>query len=168
MLWLAISGLWLNLGMLAFFIVCVLLILAVLVQKPQGGGLSAAFGAGSGSAGQTAFGAKTGDALTVMTIGLFVLWLLVAVVLNWVTHPEKPAPMTPEATSSAPANGQVPAAPSGETPAPAQNPGESSKSETPAPVQPPAEPQTPPATPPAATPAGEPATPPAADPAAPK
>lgn len=168
MLWLAISGLWLNLGMLAFFVVCVLLILAVLVQKPQGGGLSAAFGAGSGSAGQTAFGAKTGDALTVMTIGLFVLWLVVAVVLNWVTHPEKAPPATPEATSSAPAGGETPPTPAGEAPkeAPAEAPKEAPKSE-PAPVQPPQGEANPPATPPAPAPA-EPANPPASDPAAPK
>lgn len=89
----------------------VLLILAILIQKPQGGGLATAFGAGAGS-GQTAFGARTGDALTVMTIILFALYLLVGIGLVWVAHPAGPAEAS---TISAPA-GEAPA--TGETPAP--------------------------------------------------
>ncbi|MFT5422991.1 MAG: preprotein translocase subunit SecG [Phycisphaerales bacterium] len=73
-----------------FLIVCVILMLVVLIQRPQGGGLSGAFGAGgsSGGAGQTAFGTKTGDALTFATIGMFILYLLFAVGLNFATRPE--------------------------------------------------------------------------------
>ncbi|MFG0241889.1 MAG: preprotein translocase subunit SecG [Phycisphaerales bacterium JB054] len=62
------------------FLFCsVLLILTVLIQRPQGGGLSGAFGGGGGAGGETAFGARTGDALTMATIGFFVLWLAIAV-----------------------------------------------------------------------------------------
>ena len=69
-----------------FLFVCVLLILAVLIQRPAGGGLSGAFGSGAGS-GQTAFGAKTGDALTIATIAIFFVYLLVAVGLNFAARP---------------------------------------------------------------------------------
>lgn len=74
-----------------FLLVCLLLILIVLIQRPQGGGLSGAFGAGGGS-GQTAFGAKTGDALTIATIGMFVLYLALAVGLQFAARPASTAP----------------------------------------------------------------------------
>jgi preprotein translocase subunit SecG len=74
-------------GLVALFLlICVVLILTVLIQRPQGGGLSGAFGAGGGS-GQTAFGTRTGDALTIATIGMFILYLVVAVGLNFATRP---------------------------------------------------------------------------------
>lgn len=79
-----------NLGVVALVGVCVLMILVVLIQRPQGGGLSGAFGAGGGGgsgAGQTAFGTKTGDVLTYATIAVFVLYLLVAIGLNFATRP---------------------------------------------------------------------------------
>jgi preprotein translocase subunit SecG len=70
---------WMTALLVALFLfVCVLLILAVLIQRPAGGGLSGAFGSGSGS-GQTAFGAKTGDALTIATIAIFTVYLVFAV-----------------------------------------------------------------------------------------
>ncbi len=69
-----------------FVIVSIVLVLTILVQRPQGGGLSSAFGAGGGS-GQTAFGAKTGDALTLATILIFVTYLGVAIVLNYMVRP---------------------------------------------------------------------------------
>ena len=91
---------WSSLGMglfiVAFLGCCLLLMLAVLVQKPQGGGLAGAFGSGAGS-GQTAFGAKTGDALTWATIILFVLWLITAVGLNLAFQPTQAAAV-PELT----------------------------------------------------------------------
>ncbi|MCH7527428.1 MAG: preprotein translocase subunit SecG, partial [Planctomycetes bacterium] len=59
------AGQWaIALGLIA---VCVLLILVVLVQQASGGGLVGAFG-GGGSGG--AFGAKTGDVFTVITVAL--------------------------------------------------------------------------------------------------
>lgn len=80
-----------------FLLVCVAMILLILIQRPQGGGLSGAFGAGGG-AGQTAFGTKTGDVLTLVTIGIFVLFLILAVVLNFAARPAS-AP-SPEAAAS--------------------------------------------------------------------
>src|SRR6266478_3522331 len=77
-----------------FLAVCLLMVLTVLIQRPQGGGLSGAFGSGAGS-GQTAFGAKTGDALTIFTIIVFVLFLSLAVSLNYGYRP--PANVVPAA-----------------------------------------------------------------------
>ncbi|MEM7628869.1 MAG: preprotein translocase subunit SecG [Planctomycetota bacterium] len=76
-----------------FMLVCVAMILIILIQRPQGGGLSGAFGAGGGDgAGQTAFGTKTGDVLTITTIGVFILYLIIAVGLNFATRPTSGPP----------------------------------------------------------------------------
>lgn len=75
-----------GIGVALFVIVSAMLILVVLVQKPQGGGLSEAFGA-SGGSGNTAFGAKTGDALTTATIGMFVVFIFGAIALNYGVRP---------------------------------------------------------------------------------
>ena len=69
-----------------FLLMCVLLVLTVLIQRPQGGGLAGAFGGAAGS-GQTAFGAKTGDALTVATITMFAIYILLAIGLNYALAP---------------------------------------------------------------------------------
>lgn len=115
--------------MVLFLIICALVILTILVQRPQGGGLAGAFGGGSGS-GQTAFGTKTGDALTVATIIVFTLYLVLAVVLNAGTAVDRSV-RTPEAApaqpSPAPATAPLGTAPpasandagAGSTPAPA-------------------------------------------------
>lgn len=81
-------------GLMVLFISsCILLILAILVQRPQGGGLAGAFGSGSGS-GQTAFGARTGDALTVITISMFVLYLVAGLALGYAAKPAVAKPQT--------------------------------------------------------------------------
>lgn len=106
----------------AFLFVCLLLILIILIQKPQGGGLSGAFGSGAASgSGQTVFGARTGDALTIGTITVFVLYLGVAIGLNYAIRPsnsgpaapvmQQPAQTAPESTPPAP-----PAPPASTTP----------------------------------------------------
>ncbi len=87
---------------LGFLVVCVVMILIVLIQRPQGGGLGGAFGSAAGS-GQTAFGAKTGDALTIATIAIFVIFLLSAIGLNFAARP-----------SEAPAQGEAATAPADE------------------------------------------------------
>jgi preprotein translocase subunit SecG len=84
-------------------VACLLLILIVLVQKPQGGGLAGAFGSGAGS-GQTAFGTRTGDALTWLTISFFVLYLGASIGMNYLT---KPAALSSETKASAPATTPV-------------------------------------------------------------
>ncbi|MFI4881258.1 MAG: preprotein translocase subunit SecG [Phycisphaerales bacterium JB064] len=103
---LAMSPVLSNLLMLVFIAVAVIMILIILIQRPAGGGLSGAFGASSGGSGQTAFGAKTGDALTMMTIGTFVVFILTAIVLVFSSRP----PETPTAeTTATPVGEQAPA-----------------------------------------------------------
>ena len=64
-----------------FIFIAVLLVLVVLVQRGRGGGLSGAFGAGGGST--SAFGTKTGDVFTTLTVVLFVIFMLLAIWLNF-------------------------------------------------------------------------------------
>jgi preprotein translocase subunit SecG len=68
-----------------FIVICVLLIIVVLLQKGRGGGLGAAFG-GMGS---SAFGTRTGDVFTWVTIVLTGLFLLMAVVTTLVLRPQQ-------------------------------------------------------------------------------
>lgn len=139
---------------LLFIVASIFLILAVLVQKPQGGGLAGAFGSGAGS-GQTAFGARTGDALTVMTIIMFVFFLASGIALGVAIRPSKVDPLAPKVSgTSKPAD--KPADAPAEKPAdkPAEKPAADS---TPAPS-----PTTPP---PAPAPAPAPANPAPANPA---
>jgi len=63
-----------------FIVISVALVLVILVQRPQGGGLASAFGGGGST--DTAFGGRTGDALTVATVAVFSVYLLLAIGLN--------------------------------------------------------------------------------------
>ena len=58
-----------------FVLICVLLIIVVLLQKGRGGGLGAALGGTASSA----FGTRTGDVFTWVTIVLTALFLLLAI-----------------------------------------------------------------------------------------
>ncbi len=60
---------------IAFLVVCVLLIIIVLLQKGRGGGLGGILGGG----GQSAFGTRTGDVFTWVTIVLVGVFLLLAI-----------------------------------------------------------------------------------------
>ena len=64
--------------------VCCLLMLVVLVQRGRGGGLAGAFG---GAGGSSAFGAKTGDVFTWVTVVVAVIFLL----LNVSQHRRRPS-----------------------------------------------------------------------------
>ena len=77
-----------------FILVSIALVLVILVQRPQGGGLASAFGGGGGT--DTAFGGRTGDALTVGTVSVFVVYLILAMALN-IFDPQ-PAPTTAQPT----------------------------------------------------------------------
>lgn len=147
--------------MVLFLVICALVILTILVQRPQGGGLAGAFGGGSGS-GQTAFGTKTGDALTLLTIGMFVVYLLAAILLNYGIKANAHPPTAPEAVSTdapqsdssstpaAPANGTPTTdAPATGTPAPTATPAAPAPADSATPPATPAPSETAPATPPA-------------------
>ena len=97
---------------IAFGVFSVLLILVILIQKPQGGGLTSAFGAGGGQS--AVFGAKTGDILTVITMVGFALFLLLAIANVMVARSDSKGinipvpvaqefPVTPEQLSDIPA-----------------------------------------------------------------
>lgn len=105
-----------------FLVVSVCLVLIILVQRPQGGGLAQAFGGGGGGT-DTAFGGRTGDALTYATVTAFGLYLVLAIALNIIdlklqkgSKEEQPAA---EQAATAPVSIPV-------TPAPATNPGTTS------------------------------------------
>lgn len=68
--------------------ICLLMMLVILLQKGRGQGLSGAFGGGGGGG---AFGAKTGDIFTWVTIAFACFFLLVAVVNNF-AFDESPLP----------------------------------------------------------------------------
>lgn len=151
-----------------FVVISALLMLVVLIQRPQGGGLSEAFGSASGS-GHTAFGAKTGDALTTATIGIFVLFIGCAIGLNYAVRPPKAvttpaeltAPVTPD--GSAPAGGAAgtSAVPIQLTPVPAPGTAPGTTTGTTPTLTAEVIPTPVPAASPAGTPAGAPATTPA-------
>lgn len=65
---------------IVFVLISILMICIVLLQRGRGGGLVGAFGAGGG---QSAFGTKTGDVFTTATVIIFVVFLLLAFILNW-------------------------------------------------------------------------------------
>ncbi|HMN42501.1 MAG TPA: preprotein translocase subunit SecG [Phycisphaerales bacterium] len=172
MITLALSGLTLSFLVVGFCVLCILLVLTILIQRPQGGGLSGAFGSGAGS-GQTAFGAKTGDALTIFTIAMFLAYMLGAIGLNFALNtrpaPEAPDVVTPTGPVTPPP--PPPPPPAGPPPPPPVPPPAGAAPPPPpggAPVPPPpttpAAPEVPPSTPPAHEPAPAspaPATPPA-------
>ena len=110
---LALSAIVIGLLTTGFLVISVAMILIVLIQRPQGGGLGGAFGAGGGgSSGQTAFGVRTGDALTLATIVMFVLFMLTAIGLGFAMRPSA-APSSTLPAASGTDDGQ-PEAPAGE------------------------------------------------------
>ncbi len=98
---------------LGIIVVCVLLVIIILLQKGRGGGLSAAFGGGgSGSA----FGAKTGDVFTWITVAFACLYLVLNVAGNYtfrqvVEEPATPVLTGPPTEGTAAPGGAVPAEP---------------------------------------------------------
>ena len=71
--------LWAQALAVVFIVVSVMLIVLVLLQKGKGGGLSSAFG---GAGGQSAFGSKTGDVFTWITIVVVGSFLLLAMIVT--------------------------------------------------------------------------------------
>ncbi|MEI7766083.1 MAG: preprotein translocase subunit SecG [Phycisphaerae bacterium] len=87
--------------MLSIVLICisVLMVLVVLVQRGRGGGLSGAFGAGGG--GNSAFGTKTGDVFTSITVVLFGVFLILAVILAKMHQAESLVPQVSSDLASA-------------------------------------------------------------------
>lgn len=98
----------------ALFLVCLLLMLIIMLQKGRGGGLTSAFGGGGGGGG--AFGAKTGDVFTGITVVLAGFFLLLTVFGNFVLRPKVSSPQTvvaPAPGSSIPISAQTVPQPAG-------------------------------------------------------
>ena len=98
---------------LALGFVCILLMMIILIQKGRGGGLTSAFGGGGGGGG--AFGAKTGDVFTGITVVLAFVFLLLTVFGNYVMRPEgaNTGPSSVQGGRTVPASGA--GAPAGAT-----------------------------------------------------
>ncbi|MHC4991385.1 MAG: preprotein translocase subunit SecG [Planctomycetota bacterium] len=116
---------WFTILTIIFILVSAAMVLIILVQRPQGGGLAGAFG-GAGGGTDTVFGGRVGDALTVMTVIAFVAYLSLAVGLNLMDSDPTaqttavttvPPTTTPPADGTTPPGGTVP--PTGATPQPA-------------------------------------------------
>lgn len=132
--------------------VSVMLMGLILLQKNRGSGLSGAFG---GVGGHTAFGTKTGDFLTWVTVAFTAFFLALSVIGVYVFVPDKliqdPTPqVSPEgATGGDAAPVQVDMSTPAEPAAGGSNAGQPSSTPPAAPSSPaPAQPSTPPATPP--------------------
>lgn len=75
-------NIWFFIGTLFFILVSASMVLIILVQRPQGGGLAGAFGGAGGGGTESVFGGRVGDALTVITVIVFVVYLALAITLN--------------------------------------------------------------------------------------
>ncbi len=88
---------------IVFAIIALLLILIVLIQRGRGGGLVGAFGAGGGG---SAFGTKTGDVFTTVTVIFFVVFMTLAIWLNW--RVQGTTPPVVGTSTTAPVAGKAP------------------------------------------------------------
>ena len=94
------STLYITLTIL-FIVVAVAMILIILVQRPAGGGLAGAFGGAGGGGTEGVFGGRVGDALTVMTVVAFSVYLILALVLNAnIWAPDRGPSAAPTATET--------------------------------------------------------------------
>lgn len=111
---------------IAFVAVSLLLIGLVLLQKNRGAGLSGAFG---GVGGHTAFGTKTGDFLTWVTVSLTALFLLLSIAGNYVFEPAKSGATAPTVTAPPGSTTPPPVTPVSPAPATPVAPAPAGKSE---------------------------------------
>ena len=64
-------------------ILTLFLIVLILIQRGKGGGLAGAFG---GMGGSSAFGARTGDVFTKVTVGVAIAWILLSMFMVVLTN----------------------------------------------------------------------------------
>jgi preprotein translocase subunit SecG len=88
-----------------FIVICILLIVVVLLQKGRGGGLGGALGGGMTS---SAFGTRTGDVFTWVTVVLTSLFLLLAIITTVMTRPADVAIMPGFSPASGPIEKETP------------------------------------------------------------
>jgi preprotein translocase subunit SecG len=74
------------------------LIFVILLQRGRSGGLAGAFGAAGG---QSAFGTKAGDVFTRITIGLAIVWVMLAVATGYaMAHEQSHFSSSPSAATA--------------------------------------------------------------------
>lgn len=94
---------WFLVIAILFVLVSAIMVLIILVQRPQGGGLAGAFGGAGGAGTETVFGGRVGDALTYATVIAFVVYLCFAIALNLLdTAGPPPAAEPPVAAAATP------------------------------------------------------------------
>lgn len=81
---------------LVLLFTCALLILVILLQRGRGGGLVGAFG---GAGGASAFGAKTGDVFTWITVVVAAVFVLLSIAANYVFDQSPRPPDVPAAVT---------------------------------------------------------------------
>jgi len=92
--------LWQGFLALAIIFTCGLLIIVILLQRGRGGGLVGAFG---GAGGTSAFGAKTGDVFTWITVVVAAIFFLLAIAGNFVfDQSPRPAALPAEVSPTVP------------------------------------------------------------------
>ena len=100
-----------------FMVVSTVMILVILMQRPKGGGLSAAFGGSSAGSADSLLGGRVGDTLTWVTVVAFVLYLGLAISLNMSAGPGAANVAGPaEAVEASDANTPVEALPAAPIP----------------------------------------------------
>jgi preprotein translocase subunit SecG len=95
-------SIWYWILTMVFIVVSASMVLIILVQRPQGGGLAGAFGGAGGAGTDTVFGGRVGDALTYATVTAFVLYIGLAISLNLLDTSARAAPPPPTAGITAP------------------------------------------------------------------
>lgn len=88
---------WQGIFTVCMVFLCLFLVLVILIQRGRGSGLAGAFG---GAGGSSAFGAKTGDILTWITVVVAVVFISFNVVLNFVLDQTAKATPAPTVTST--------------------------------------------------------------------
>ena len=134
-------------------VVCLLLALVVMLQKPKEGGLGGVIGGGMAEA---AFGADAGNVLIKVTIWLGAIFLVNTLVLARLTSTIHTKTLMNDVAAPAPIQQQLPDLPAANIPAPAPAPAApapAAQPAAPAPAAPAAAPKAPAAPAPAAKPA---------------
>jgi preprotein translocase subunit SecG len=118
------------LAILNFVIVLLTLFLIgiILIQRGKGGGLAGAFG---GVGGSSAFGTKTGDVFTKITVGVAIAWILLSMLMVRLTNGrnssawgnDAPTSLTKELDSAAKSRAKDKSKPVGDALAPSKTPG---------------------------------------------
>ena len=107
---------WFWIATIVFALVALVLVLIILVQRPQGGGLAGATKRAGGSSTETVFGGRDGGVGQGVTDAAFVVYIGMAITLSLLDDPinapaatgPPPGQVVPAATDDAPPTGSEP------------------------------------------------------------